>query len=272
MLKSRSVWIAKLSEISGLPRTVCGTIISDLILNPEAQPGASMCIHPFVPLNDFELAVAPQFPLVSAVDDNILRSFSYEHHALFSAQNSEKESVMRDRIEDAAVHFQVSHSIELPNKKTEIDLLLSDENSSTVVFAELKWSRKPNRSLERIDRDKEIAKGLAQLELIRDYARQHPSFLLERGKLPQALTSYANVHYLLVAWDHWFWVDPEDGIAIVNFEALVPALKTFTNLQDLVAHLLRYEWLPVEGREFRVTYASSSANGAVFDSPIFSPA
>ena len=272
MVKTRPVWKAKLSQISGLSKTVCEAILSDLTLNPVAQHGASMCIHPFVPLNGFVLAVAPQFPLASAVDDNILRSFSYLYPALFSAQNTEKESVMRDRIMDTAVQFQVEHSIKLPDKTTEIDMLLADEKSSTVVFAELKWSRKPNRTLERIARDKDIAKGLTQLQLIRAYARQHPDFLRERGKMPRSLTSYANVHYLLVVWDHWFWIDSEDGIAIVSFDAFLPALKKSTDLQRLVTELLRYEWLPVEGQDFHVSYATASVNGAQLESPIFSPA
>lgn len=58
-------------------------------------------------------------------------------------ENTDKESLMRERITDAATQFAASHSIELPDKSTEIDLLLADEVSSTVVFAELKWSRKP---------------------------------------------------------------------------------------------------------------------------------
>jgi hypothetical protein len=272
MLKTRSVWTAKLSQMSGLPKAVCEAIISDLTLDPVAQPGASMCIHPFVPLDGFVLAVAPQFPLASAVDDNILRSFSYRYPALFSAQNTEKESVMRERIKDAAVRFRVDHSIELPDKTTEIDVLLADEASSTVVLAELKWSRKPNRTLERIARDKDVAKGLAQLQLIRAYARKHPDFLRELGKLPRSLTSYANVHYLLVVWDHWFWIDPEDGIAVVSFDALLPALNSGTNLRSLLTELLTYEWLPVEGRDFRVNYATAAVNGAVLESSTFSPA
>jgi hypothetical protein len=230
-----------------------------------------MCIYPFIPLDSLVLAVAPQFPLVSAVDDNILRSFSYRSPALFSAQNTEKELIMSARIKEAAVRFWVDQSIELPDRTTEIDVLLVDETSSTVVFAELKWSRKPNRSLEVIDRDKEIAKGLAQLQLVRSYARTHPEFLRERGKLPRSLASYKSVHYLLVVWDHWFWIEPEDGIAVVNLDALLPALKKGTNLQELVTELLKYEWLPVEGRDFRVSYSSAGVNGAVIESPIFSP-
>jgi hypothetical protein len=230
-----------------------------------------MCIHPFVPLDGSVLAVAPQFPLASAADDNILRTFSYLYPALFSAQNTEKESVMRERIKDAAVQFHVDHSIELPDKTTEIDLLLTDETSSTLVFAELKWSRKPNRTLERIARDKDIAKGLAQLQLIRAYGRQHPDFLLERGKLPRSLTSYENVYYLLVVWDHWYWIDPQDTMAVVAFDALLPALKTSTNLQSLITGILRYDWLPVEGRDFRVTYETATVNGAVLEFQIFIP-
>ena len=272
MVKARPAWTAKLSEISGLPKDLCATIIEDLILDPVAQPSASMCIHPFVPLDAFTLAIAPQFPLASAVDDNVLRSYSYLYPALFSAQNTEKEAAMRQRIREASPQFRVEHSIELPDKTTEIDALLSDEASSTVVLAELKWIRKPNRTLERIARDKDVEKGLSQLRLIQAYARKHPDFLKERGKLPRSLKDYANVHYLLVVWDHWFWIGPQDGIAIVHFDALIPELKKSTNLQSLVTDLLSYDWLPVEGQDFRVQYAAAAVNGAVLESSLFSPA
>jgi hypothetical protein len=271
MTKTRSSWTTRISQISGLPRTTCETVISDLILD-ATKPSCSMCINPFVPLNDLTLAVAPQFPLASAVDDNILRSFSYLSPALFSAQNTEKEATMRERIKEAAPHYGFEPSIQLPDKNTEIDLLLSDETSSTVVFAELKWIRKPYRTLERIVRDEEVEKGVSQLGLIRSYARRHPDFLRERGKLPRGLDCYANVYYLLVAWDHWYWIEPEDSIATISFEAFLPALKKSTSLQVLASELLKYDWLPVEGRDFRVTYAPADANGAVIESAIFSPA
>jgi hypothetical protein len=271
MVKSRQAWVWELSAASGIPSSICEAIVADLTLNPVAVPGTSMCISPFVPLDTWTLAVAPQFPLASAVDDNALRSFSYLYPSLFSAQNGEKEAVMRQRVKEAVHQFPVQFSIELPNKSTEIDVLIADEASSTLVFVELKWSRKPNRTLERIPRDKDIAKGITQLRLIRAYARQYPKFLAERGRLPRSIDSYANVHYLLAAWDHWYWIEPEDALAVVNFDVLLPLLKMSTNLQDSVKQLLSYDWLPVENRDFRVQLATSSVNGAEFESPIFSP-
>jgi hypothetical protein len=138
-------------------------------------------------------------------------------------------------------------------------------------MAELKWIRKPNRTVERISRDKEVEKGISQLRLIRAYARGNPDFLKAKGKLAHSLADYANVHYLLVVRDHWFWVDPEDRIALVDFDAFLPALKSSTNLQETIATLLTYEWLPVEGRDFNVEYATASVYGMMLESPEFKP-
>ena len=269
MVKSRPQWVAALSRISGIAKGTCEAMISDLTLDAVSNPGATMCINPFVPLDGFDLAVAPQLALASAVDVNIVRFFSYRYDAIFSAQNIDKEAAMRSRLKDAAPKFWVGNSIELPDKSGEIDVLLADEASSTVVFAELKWVRKPNRSVEQIARDEEIAKGVQQLQTIRDYARAHPAFL--GGRLPKILSSYVNVHFILIVWDHWHWVESGDGFAILHFEAVLPALKKSTNLQLTVLDLLKYEWLPVEDREFRVAYSRASANGAQIESFKFFP-
>ena len=272
MVKSRQTWVSKLSKISKLDKALCERILGDLTLDPSSQKGASMCIHPFVPLDDFNLAVAPQFPLASAVDDNILRMFSYTFDALFSAQNTEKERTMIERLRPTVSRFEFDHSIELPDGTTEIDVVLADEVSSTLVLAELKWVRKPNKPLERIDREKEIEKGVQQLRLIRSFARQDPNFLKLRKKLPKSILDYANVHYLLVSWDYWHWIEPEDGIAIVDFTALLEAMNMGEDLHDAITKLLSYDWLPVEGRDFRVKPAVTSVNGASIESMIFTPA
>jgi hypothetical protein len=272
MVKSRPAWASELSKISKLDKALCEKVLDDLTLNASTQKGASMCIHPFVPLDEITLAVAPQFPLASAVDDNILRMFSYTFDALFSAQNAQKEGTMTERLRPTVSRFRFEPSVELPDGTTEIDVILADEVSSTLVLAELKWSRKPNRALERIDREKDIEKGVEQLKLIRSFSRKHPDFLQQRGKLPQSISNYANVHYLLVSWDYWHWIEPNDGIAVVDFTALLAALNKGDDLRTTINKLLEYDWLPVEGRDFNVRPAMSSTNGAGIESMLFTPA
>ena len=149
LVKSRRRWLGELSEISGIPTNSCDAMIRDLTLDAVGNPGVSMCIHPFVLLDNLTMAVAPQFPLSGAVDDNILRYFSYTFPDLFSSQNMDKEAAMRDLIREAAPQYLVGQSIRLPDKTTEIHVLLADEASSTVVLGELKWVRKYNRTVER---------------------------------------------------------------------------------------------------------------------------
>ena len=102
------------------------------------------------------------------------------------------------------------------------------------------------------------------------------------SRIPHALTSSRNRlrkksgfarrdTFLLIVWDHWHWVEPNDGFAILHFEALLPALNKSTNLQATILDLLKYEWLPVEGRDFRVAYSRASANGAQIESLKFFP-
>jgi hypothetical protein len=271
MVKNRFQWISKLSSISEVPTTTCATIVKDLTLRPENRSFTSLCITPFVPLDsrDDTLAVAPQFPLTSAVDENALRQFSYTYPALFSGQNTQKEEGMRRLLRSANPGYKIDFSIPLPDGSTEIDALIEDEATSTVVLAELKWLRKPYKPLERMEREKDLEKGIMQLELIRAYDRAHPSFLLERGKLSRSLTGYNKVHHILLVRDYWHWVDPEDTIAVLDFDEFLAQFRESSSLLDLMTALISYGWLPIEGQHFYVDYTPTSINGAMIESALF---
>jgi hypothetical protein len=83
-----------------------------------------------------------------------------------------------------------------------------------------------------------------------------------------SMSEYQNVYYLLVARDHWLWVEPTGDRAIVEFEAFVAALSV-SNLHFAMTDLLRYEWLPVEGRDFTVRYDPSTVNGVSIETEVF---
>ena len=271
MVKKRFQWLIKLSSISGVAKATCGTIVKDLTLHPENRSFTSLCITPFVPLNsrDDTLAVAPQFPLASAVDENALRQFSYTYPALFSGQNTQKEESMRSLLKSANPGYKIDFSIPLPDGSTEIDVLIEDKVTSTVVLAELKWLRKPYKPLERMEREKDLEKGITQLELIRAYGRAHPSFLLERGKLSRPLAEYTKVHHILLVRDYWHWVEPEDTIAVLDFDEFRAQFRESTSLLGLMTAILSYGWLPIEGRDFYVDYTPTSVNGATIESALF---
>jgi hypothetical protein len=271
MVKPRGVWITKLVSLSGLSQQICEKIIDHLTMDPSPGKATGMAIHPFVPLDRYnqDLAVAPQFPLAANSDDNILRAFSYRDQAKFSGANTGKEATLRGRLLAANSRFNIPDPMNLPDRSTNIDLIIEDQQSSTLVLAELKWIRKPVKTWERAERDAEVDKGIGQVRKIRNYARAHPDFLKVSRRLTRDIGSYANVHYLLIVADHWFWVDPEDNFAILDFQVFLTNFARSTNLQSTISDLVTYDWLPVEGVNFNVAFAPSSVNGAVIESPTF---
>jgi hypothetical protein len=271
MVKRRTQWVAELSRISGLSAATTTAIVKDLTMHPENPSFTSLCITPFVPLDEHDetLAVAPQFPLSSAADENALRQFSYLYPALFSGQNVQKEDVLITLLKSANPGYVMDFSIPLPNGSTEIDILIEDAATSTVVFAELKWLRKPYKPLERLKRETELEKGINQLELIRQYGREHPEFLLERGKLSRNLSDYRAVHHVLLVRDYWHWLEPDDGIAVLDFDEFLAQFRESTSLYDLMTAVLSYDWLPVEGGSFYVDYTTTAVNGAMIEMALF---
>ncbi|MGO8758405.1 MAG: hypothetical protein ACLQG3_09800 [Terracidiphilus sp.] len=269
MVKSRPSWIAELARASGLGQDICSRIISHLTLDPTPGKAISMVLYPFVPLDkaNWELAVAPQFPLAARFDDNVLRAFSYRSPAQFSRANTQKEEILRGRIIEANRRFNIPDSVRLPDKSTDLDLIVEDSESSTLVLAELKWVRKPVKPGEREARDAEIEKGIHQIHTVRDYALGHPEFLKSSRRLNKSIDSYAHVHYLLIAADHWFWVEREYGFAILDFQVFLTQFAESADLHATISELLTYSWLPVEGVDFRVGFAPSWVNGVVIESP-----
>jgi len=67
-------------------------------------------------------------------------------------------------------------------------------------------------------------------------------------------------------------MEPNDDVAIVEFDALLAAVGRSRDLNCAIADLLKYEWLPAEGRDFTVQYDVSTANGASLESEVFYPA
>jgi hypothetical protein len=215
------------------------------------------------------LAIAPQFPLHSRPDENILRVCSVLRPAEFDAASLKKESDMRTDLQEKCSVHPMQGPVPLPKPTPDIDLIVTDESSSTIVIAEMKWIRKTVRPIERIARDTDVLKGIGQLQQIRRFLVEHPTHLRSVGRLPNSMDEYRNCYYLLVARDHWLWVEPAEGAAIVEFEPFAAALSRPVSLNSAMSDLLRYEWLPIEGRDFYVRYDTLTANGASIQSEVF---
>jgi hypothetical protein len=271
IVRSTAAWIDMLSRLSDLAVQKSRSMITDLTFS--TQQSVDLHVYPLIPLgtvNDM-LALAPPFPLHSRHDENILRVCSQRRPQVYDVTSLEKQSEMLAAVRAMANRYGATGPVQLPNPIPDIDLLAVDESCATVVIAELKWIRKTVRPAEIPDRDADALKGVGQLDAISAFLIENPDYLRSRGLLARRLDEYERVHYLLVARDHWRWVEPHDRVAIVEFEPFTRTIGRAANLRDAVGELLTYDWLPVEGRDFRIQDDKAEANGITIQSPVFYP-
>jgi hypothetical protein len=268
MTRSASRWAQILASLSGVAGEKCASAVHDLTFNSRS---VDIHINPFIPLGSTaSVALVPQFPLSSHFEENILRICSVYKPTVFNVASLTKESEAISLLQNRIPFRDIQGPISLPNPVPDVDILIAEVQSrSTIVIAEFKWIRKPTRYVERTDRDEEVLKGINQLRQIRTFLSANPEHLLKLGKIDQVLTAYDSIHYILVCRDHWLWIEPNDGVAIVDFEEFSAALAQEIPLASAIERLLRYEWLPVEGRDYTVTRESETVNGVSIESEVY---
>jgi hypothetical protein len=269
-VKTRDEWIKILSFHSDLGKATTEQLLSDLTFHSKRLP--DLHVFPFVPLDEAKktLALAPQFILGSAPEDNILRTCSYLRESSYSLLSNDKAEVMRRDIIETLKDFRCEHSILLPNGSTDVDLLVEDVRSSSVVIAELKWYRKPSTYRERLRVDADFEDGFnRQLTAIREYCQEHPDWLRQRGLLTRSLSDYESVVFLLIGRDYWSWFDRLDNTAVVEFEQFRLALGRSGSLRGAVQELLSYDWLPVEDEDFHVQFDRGLVEGVGVESEVY---
>jgi len=214
--------------------------------------------------------LAPQFVLNSAPEDNILRACSYLREDSYNRLSNDKATVMRGELLGALSRFRTDHSIPLPDCSTDVDIVVEDAGSSTVVIAELKWYRKPSTYRERLRADEDFEDGFnRQLAAIRSYSEENPAWLKNRGTLARSLDGYENVHYLLIGRDHWGWFEPTASGAAVEFEQFRLAVGRHGSLGEAMRELLRYEWLPIESEDFHVRFDRAVVEDVALESEVY---
>jgi hypothetical protein len=270
LVKERRFWVRLCSRLSNLDGASVDRMIADLSLG--ATRPLDLHVHPFVPISQDSslMGVVPHFPLFSKSEENVLRVCSYINSDVYSLTSLSKEAELRDDLCKAAGTQIASYGpIKLPAPVPDIDLLMTDETNSTVLICELKWIRKPSIPLEHMRANQEFTKGLKQLATIQQFLKAEPTYLKNRKLLTADLGQYRNIIYLLIARDHFVWAEPQNDIYILDFAPFKNLLESHQVSPLAIKKLLKYEWLPREGRDFEVRFDYAELNGTTIETEAF---
>jgi hypothetical protein len=265
----RLKWIKLIADYSGSTNADAERILPDLMFG--ASPAQDLQVMPFVPLarDNSLLAVAPAFPLASNWEENVLRVCSYLRPQTYSQTSLTKEDEMRDQLKSVVKSPRiVTGPRNLAKGVPDLDLVIEDKTTKTLVLAELKWPRKPYAPREIPERDSEIRKGIGQIKAIKSFLTANPRFLAERHYVADLLPDYRNVQYCVVSRDHL--VESHDSECPVYgydvFESEMSGMKDTPSALDFLNSM---DWLPREGRDYTCQWITNAAGGVTILSELF---
>ena len=271
LVRTRTEWIKTISALVCLAPELVAAMIHDLVLGRFRTQ--DLQLSPFVPVHQDEsiLAIAPPFVLASNWEENILRACSYVRPRVFSETTRTKEEEMRDQLKSRVLAPRMAIGpIKLLGHLPDIDLLIEEPSTGSIVIAELKWLRKPYTGPERIQQNSELRKGVRQIGAIREFLQIQPDFFLRRRILSKTLSEYQHVEFCVVARDHLIFNDPAD-CPIIDYESFLYMLNSTVALHEGMSSLRALDWLPIEDVHYRREFRPFHAGGITAWMEIYFP-
>jgi len=259
-------WVRVIHRISGIDADVVRTILRQMTFGSTNM--ADLNVHPFVWIDQRRrrLAVCPGIARFSNYEENVMQICSRLDPAVHGALSATKEEEMRREIlEWLPPHIEGFGPQSLPSPLPDIDLVLEDRTSQTVVIAEMKWLRQPFRPVGLVRTHEEFIDSFRQIEDVRQHLRECPNLLCNSGMLSRPLDQYELVQYIVLARD-FLEISADTTVPAIEYEAFKQAVQRTTDLASAMAILVSEEWLPQEGRDFYLRNERSELNGVGIES------
>ena len=244
--------LRRVVRYSGVSNAKVKNILDDLTYGNSSISHSELAMRPLIKLNSEYYAIVPHVWICSSAERNfaaLLNRLKPERKIYLKLVSSEREDLMRQRftegLSDKGYRFICGNLTNL----TDVDLAIVNDSEKTCLLLELKWFIAPTVARERIEKSKEIKKGISQvLKLKQAFADNHRPLLdklnidsnyrLEGVVVSQNWIGYANAQ------------SPE--APVIRADHLIAKLKTAESLQSTIEWLKDRKYLPKEGEHFKI--------------------
>ena len=240
--------VVRYSRVSG---TTVQSIFDDLSYGNEDISHPELALQPLIKLNSEIYAIVPHLWIGSSTERNftaLLNKLPSEKE-IYAKLVNEKEALLRGRfttsLSDIDFRLIWGNVSDLPD----VDLAIIRDSEKACLLLELKWFIAPTVARERIEKSKEIEKGISQiLKLKQAFANNH-KWLLEKLQIDSSYRLEG-----IVVSDNWIGYaniqSPE--IPVIRADHLIAKLRDAENLESAIEWLKNRKYLPKEGEHFKV--------------------
>ncbi len=236
------------------------SVFDDLTYGNGGIKHPDPALQPLIKLNSENYAIVPSIWVCSAAERNftaLLNKLPSEKE-IYRKLAGEKEDLMRKRfttdLADRGFDFTWGRVVNLPD----IDFAIVNKSEKACLLLELKWFIAPTVARERIEKSKEIEKGISQVLQLKQACVENHRCLLDKLNIDscyrvegvvvsQNWIGYANVQ------------SPE--VPVIRAEHLIAKINSTDSLRSTMDWLKNREYLPKEGEHFKMVDEDSITIG-----------
>ena len=243
--------LRRVIRYSGVSDAEVRSIFDDLSYGNRSISQPELALQPLIKLNSENYAIVPHLWMCSSAERNltVLLNKLPSEKKIYSKLVNEKEELMRGHfttgLRDKGFRFIWGNIRGLPD----LDLAIIRDSEKTCLLLELKWFIAPTVARERIEKSKEIEKGISQtLKLQQAFVNNHKP-LLKKLKIDSSYSLEG-----VVVSENWIGYakvqSPE--IPVIRADHLIAKLKATESLGSVMEWLKNRKYLPKEGEHFKV--------------------
>ncbi len=243
--------LRRVVRYSGLSDVKVKSIFDDLTYGNSGIERPNPALQPLIKLNSDHYAIVPNIWICTAAERNFISLINKlpSEREIYAKYVDEKEYLMKERFKSRLPDRGFKPYSGNVAKLTDIDLAIVSHSEKACLLLELKWFIAPTTARERINKSKEIKKGISQvLKLKQAFADNHrplldklsidSSYRFEGVVVSENWIGYGNVQ------------SPE--VPVIRANHLLAKLKATDSLQATMEWLKDRKYLPKEGEHFKV--------------------
>jgi hypothetical protein len=228
-------------------------------------------LQPLVRLANGSVITSPLLVLSSFVERNFLTLLARLDSPSFDLASHAFESAMVDRIRDSLskhpwlCRFQFTGGV--PSETGDIDTLIVDPSSKTVLVGELRFMLPAGDSREVMRRHEESKKKVLQARRKGESVRTHLNAVLDAVGVPvPARKGRWNVQEMVII-DGFCGMSTEE-VPVVPEKLFQSEVRAHHSLKNLVSYLRSHEWLPKRSRDYERKTVSITFGTQTLESPM----
>lgn len=250
--------VRRVVRYSGLSNVKVESIFGDLTYGNGGITHPDPALQPLIKLNSEHYAIVPSIWMCSTAERNLTALLNKlpSEKEIYRKLVSEKETLMKESfttaLSDKNFRFVSGNVKDLPD----VDFAIVNDSEKACLLLELKWFIAPTVARERIEKSKEIVKGISQsLKFKQAFANNHKQLLDKLG----IDSSY--LFEAVVVSQNWIGYGTSPRAIVIRAKHLIEKLKKEKNLEPTIEWLKAQKFLPKEGVHFEKVDGDTSTIG-----------